>query len=62
MDENTGIHGSVAINNCKYGPLPVDDEREMVQLFFDVIHQEKYLEKMKCELVEFADFNLMDGF
>jgi hypothetical protein len=64
MDENTNIHsGQVASHAIeRYGPLNVDDEREMVQLLFDMIQQEKKVEEAKCNLVEFQDFNLMDGF
>lgn len=42
--------------------MPVDDERELTQLFFDMIQQEQYLENYKQQLVEQPDFNLMDGF
>jgi Ca2+-binding EF-hand superfamily protein len=34
----------------------------MVQFFYDVIQQEVRLEDKKQALVEFADYNLMDGF
>ena len=62
LDETTGVHGSNPFAPVHYGPMSLDDEREMVQLFFDVIQQEVSLEQKKQALVEFADFNLMDGF
>ena len=64
MTDMTNVHsGSVPVHNSsKYGPLCVDDERELVQLMFDMIQMEKYLEEKKQTLVEQADFNLMDGF
>ena len=62
MTDMTNVHGGVPISSQKFGPLPVDDERELVQLMYDMIELEKYLEEKKQNLVEQADFNLMDGF
>lgn len=45
-----------------FGPLSGEDERELVQLFFEMIVNEKELEDAKQALVENADFNLMDAF
>jgi hypothetical protein len=41
MTENTGVHpGQTAFGNLRSGAMTVDDEREMTQLFFDIIGQE----------------------
>ena len=44
------------------GPLNIEDEREMVQLFFEMIVNEKQLEAAKMNLAECSDFNLVDAF
>ena len=44
------------------GPLNYEDERELVQLFFEMIVNEKQLEKAKMDLAECSDYNLVDGF
>lgn len=61
----TNVHSGSAVplhGSSRFGPLHVEDERELVQLFFDMIENEKYLEMQKQKLVEQADFNLMDAF
>jgi len=49
MTDMTNVHsGSIPINGIiNTGPLSVDDERELMQLFFDMIQSEKYLEETK---------------
>jgi len=37
MTENTGIHGSIPLAAAKFGPMTVDDERDLTQYFYDVI-------------------------
>jgi hypothetical protein len=38
MTENTGVHpGQTAFGNLRSGFMPVEDERELTQLFFDII-------------------------
>lgn len=46
----------------KPGPLHVDDEREMVQLLYEMITNENDIEVAKQKLAEQGDFNLMDAF
>mmetsp|Transcript_6825 Transcript_6825/g.11514 ORF Transcript_6825/g.11514 Transcript_6825/m.11514 type:complete len:155 (+) Transcript_6825:1209-1673(+) len=68
MTDMTNVHpgtlhfpvGGGQQNN--FGPLNTEDEREMVQLFFEMILNEKELEEAKHQLVEQADFNLIDAF
>ena len=64
MTDTTNIHagnfGGAPKQNV--GPLSADDERDMVQLLFEMISNEKELEEAKCSLVQQGDFNLMDAF
>ena len=65
MTEMTGVHaGTVLTANGKvsHGPLHPDDEREMVQLMYEMISYEQEIEKAKEKLAEQGDFNLMDAF
>ena len=63
MTDMTNVHpGHIPSGNISTGPLAVEDERELVQLLFDMIQNESYLEGMKQLLVERSDFNLMDAF
>lgn len=66
MNDMTNVHpGFVPVNgsqkiNCS--PITATDEKDLVQLLFDMIQYEKMLEQKKQELVEKADFNLMDAY
>ena len=66
MTDMTNIHsGSIPLQGnqiSKAGPLSAEDERELVQLFFEMICNEKELEEAKRNLAEQGDFNLMDAF
>lgn len=65
MTDMTNIHsGSIPLHGANnfVGPLNREDERGLVQLFFDMIMQETAMEKQKQALAEQSDFNLMDGF
>jgi len=66
MTDMTNVHtGSIPIAGSQKqscSPLTVDDEKELVQLFFDMIQNETHLERVKQQCVEMGDFNLMDGF
>lgn len=44
------------------GPLNAADERELVQVLYEMILNEKELEEAKQRLTEQGDWNLMDGF
>ena len=54
MTDTTNIHagnfGGAPKQNV--GPLNADDERDMVQLLFEMISNEKDLEEAKCSLVQ----------
>lgn len=66
MTEMTGVHpGSIMVQGAPkvaVGPLSTDDERELVQVLYEMILNEKELEEAKQRLAEQGDFNLMDGF
>lgn len=65
MTDMTNVHaGSVPLhgNPLHVGPLTLEDERALVQVFFDMIMQEQELERQKQTLVEQSDFNTMDCF
>lgn len=65
MTDMTGVHaGTVFSQNGKVqvGPLHPDDEREMVQLLYEMIVNEQEVEKAKEKLAEQGDFNMMDAF
>lgn len=44
------------------GPLRPEDEKALTELLFQMIQWELHVEKEKCALVEFGDFNLVDGY
>lgn len=44
------------------GPLRAEDERELVQVLYEMILNEKELEEAKQRLAEQGDFNMMDAF
>jgi len=50
----TNIHGGNYSGAPKQlvGPLNAEDERDLVQLFFEMICNEKELEETKCNLVQ----------
>ena len=66
LTDKTNIHaGAIPISGgpkLYNGPLNYEDERELVQLFFEMIVNEKALEQSKMALAECADFNLVDAF
>lgn len=67
MTDMTNIHGGNGVPSYgsqvrKVGELSPDDERELVQLLFEMIVNEKELEAAKMRLAEQGDFNLMDAF
>lgn len=67
MTDMTNIHSGNGIPSHgsqirKVGELSPEDERELVQLLFEMIVNEKELEAAKMRLAEQGDFNLMDAF
>ena len=65
MTDMTGVHpGTVATSGGKVaaGPLHAEDERELVQLMYEMIVNEQEIEAAKQSLAEQGDFNLMDAF
>ena len=66
MTDMTNVHaGSIPLMGSQdgmAGPLTGEDERELVQPFFEMICNEKELEEAKRTLAEQGDFNLMDAF
>lgn len=66
LSDTTNIHaGSIPVSGgpkLYNGPLNAEDERDLVQLFYEMIMNEKELEQAKMALAECADFNLVDAF
>jgi len=66
MTEMTNVHpGSIIVQGGQkvhVGPLRAEDERELVQVLYEMILNEKELEEAKQKLAEQGDFNMMDAF
>jgi hypothetical protein len=66
--DNTNIHSggggvpNFGASRSPHGPLTQEDEKDMVQLLYEIILNEKEVEKAKMTLAECSDFNLMDAF
>ena len=65
MLDSTNVHSGGGIPNfgapVQTGPLTPFDEKQLVQLFYEIILNEKEIEQAKMKLAECADFNLMDA-
>ena len=46
----------------KIGPLRAEDERNLVQLMYEIILNEQEVEEAKQKLAENGEFNLIDAF
>jgi len=53
MNDMTNIHTGNYMGAPKQnvGPLSADDEKDLVQLFYEMIVNEKELEEIKCQMV-----------
>lgn len=65
MTDMTGVHPGTILTSAgkvNAGPLHAEDERELVQLMYEMIVNEQDIEAAKQKLAEQGDFNLMDAF